>query len=219
MNTMLPVVALSFAGTCSFAQSIMMYDNWTPPLPGRTVLNSVLRVGRDEIGDDLNLTNYQDGFIDGMGWTIANLSTTNQITSYRERLTWIDRDTSQILGSVTYGGEPLREPIPPGARFRVDIPSSSVRVPVRPRMYFTIQYFDVVGASVDDIGLLYGGPTTVGSSSRFIRNFTTGQDIDLGGSNQNLGFYIRVRPIPAPGVCAAGLFAFGALATRRRRSP
>ncbi|MDX2148431.1 MAG: hypothetical protein SFZ23_13005 [Planctomycetota bacterium] len=198
----------------------MMYDNWTPPLPGRTVLNSVLRVGGDEIGDDLNLTNYQDGVLDSMGWTLVNTSSNDDIVSYGFRIRFTDSNTGEVFVDRTYPATPLPTPIPPGARLRSSFPFGSqlsFQIPVRPRMYFTIQYFDVVGASVDDIGLLYGGPTTVGSSSRFIRNFTTGQDIDLGGSNQNLGFYIRVRPIPTPGAVSFALLSLG-LATRRRRS-
>ncbi|MBU6411834.1 MAG: hypothetical protein KGS45_00025 [Planctomycetes bacterium] len=71
--------------------------------------------------------------------------------------------------------------------------------------------------NVEDFGVLVGGPHNAGSSSRYVRDMTTGDLIDLGSENSNFALGVRVNAVPAPGVAAvATLGLIGALRRRRR---
>lgn len=206
------------------AQLVRMYDNYTPNRPpnnnGRTELTSVLATNGDEYADDLVLENYQDGIIDSAGFSVVNRSASIPIPSFRVRFRWLNADTSEFLGGFTLNLSFGNEPILPGERLRVrgtDGTLLGFNIPVAPRMKYTQQWLEVGGgASLDDLGMLYGGPNTNGSSSRFVENLTTGQLVDLGGADKNLGFYVSTFVIPAPG-SAVFAVAFAGVVVRRRR--
>jgi hypothetical protein len=195
---------------------VTMYDNILPPARGGvTVLDGTLRIGGDEIGDDLDLVRYEDGRIGTAGWSLANLSTTETIRGYFFTLRWYNRDTNQLLGAVdgSFGNPSF--PIGPGQSHVLGADLGFRNIPIAPRMSMTFQVTEVIGGTLNDVGVLTGGPNTAGSSSRFVRNFTTGQMIDLGSSNRNLGFLIYVRPIPTPS--ALGIFGLATVFAARRR--
>jgi hypothetical protein len=196
-----------------------MYDNWRGPFNfGFTVLDQTLRVGGDEIGDDVNLRRFTPGIIDSFGWTLANLSSTNTITNANFRFRFYNRDNGALISSLTTGFFDPGINLAPltGSQFRFIPGTLSFRnLGVTERMYMTMQVVDIIGIPMADVGVLYGGPITNGSSSSLIRNFTTGQDIDL-GPGKNLGFLVSVT-VPAPGA-AVGVFALSLFASRRRRA-
>ncbi|MDX2146234.1 MAG: hypothetical protein SFZ23_01830 [Planctomycetota bacterium] len=178
-----------------------------------------VRTGRQVFGDDLNLVGpFGPGYIiDSAGFSLANYSRTGSISALVARFRWIDRDTQTQVGQLDLNLQLV--PIGPGQRDRVRGDIGTLRflnIPVRPRMYYTTEFLSVTGIDIADIGISYGGPIGVGSSSRFIRNFTTGQDIDLGSENQNLGYLIRTYPLPAPGSVLV-LPSLALFASRRRR--
>jgi hypothetical protein len=193
---------------------VIMYDNLSP---GRTVLDEARSFGSDEIGDDVNLVRYEDGHIGQFFTTVANVSDGNILENFTATYKFYNKDTSALLGTFPLGLTTNPQNISPGESRLFGIDISFRQIPVAPRMFVTVQYTSVLGGSFNDIGVLIGGPTTRGSSSRFVRNFTTGQDIDLGGDSRNLGYRIHVRPIPSPS--AIGVFGLAAIfAVRRRRA-
>jgi hypothetical protein len=191
---------------------VIMYDNLSL---GRTILNEARSFGSDEIGDDVNLVRYEDGHISDFFRTASNVSDGNIIENFSGIYRFYNRDTMALLGSYQFGMILGSWNIQPGGSVSYGTDISDLRIPVAPRMFVTVQYTSVLGGSFNDIGVLIGGPTTRGSSSRFVRNFTTGQDIDLGGDSRNLGYRIHVRPIPSPS--ALGVFGLAAVFGVRRR--
>jgi hypothetical protein len=195
-----------------------MYDNWTAPLDnGVTVLDQTLRVGGDEIGDDINLRRFTPGIIDSFAWTVANLSSTQTMENVSIRFRFYNRDSGSMISTLTtgFGDPPLNVGPLSSNTYRIAPGSLSFfNLAAAERMYMTMQVVDIVGIPLSDFGVLYGGPITTGTSSSLIRNFTTGQDIDL-GPGKNLGFLVSVT-IPTP-ASASLLLITATLATRRRR--
>ncbi|MDX2148973.1 MAG: hypothetical protein SFZ23_15780 [Planctomycetota bacterium] len=196
--------------------TVMMYDNYTIP---PTFLTNVLPTGGDENGDTAQLANYQQGVIDSAGFTLVNNSTTSNITAMRVEFKWYNFDDNSFLGGFVLNAG-FAEPRLPGSRARIEGDIGTLRflnIPLAPRMIYTTKYLEVFGgASLSDVGMLYGGPVSVGSSDRFIVNRTTGQQIDLGSADQNLGYFIRGFVIPAP-ASALAFASLGFFAARRRR--
>jgi hypothetical protein len=197
------------------------YDNFRSFIsfpPGMTILDQRIRTGGREIGDDVNLIGYDGGSLNRCGTTLVNLSTENLLTRFQLTMRWYRQGDLQLLSSYTFvagiaGGLP---PNTGGLFFQRADFLTPLGITVEPNVYFTVQYSNIVGVSIDDIGQLYGGPINTGSSSRFIRDFTTGQMIDLGSDQQNLGLKIDFNPIPSPG--PAALIALAAIiGTCRRR--
>ncbi|MDX2146798.1 MAG: hypothetical protein SFZ23_04685 [Planctomycetota bacterium] len=198
----------------------MMYDNYTSPFfGGHTRLLSTFSVAGDEYGDSVQLANYQQGVIDSAGFTLVNNSTTNSITAMRVEFKWYDANNNSSLGGFVLNAG-FAEPVLPRERTLIEGDIGTLRflnIPLAPRMIYTTKYLEVFGgASISDVAMLYGGPVTVGSSDRFIVNRTTGQQIDLGSADQNLGYFIRGFVIPAPGSVLV-LTSLGLFAARRRR--
>lgn len=197
----------------------MLYDNYSDSTSfGRTFLPNTLRVGGYEIGDDVVAGGYLGGVVDSAGFSFANLSSVNTATGIDVTLRWYDFEDSVLLGEfrvdADFGSPPL-----PGSKWRLRFGEGFLRnlqIPVRARMFQTVQYNDIRGIDLSDVGVLTGGPTTVGSSSRFARNFTTNEQIDLGSADENIGFFTREYFIPTPS--AISVLGLGLVfAVRRRR--
>jgi hypothetical protein len=199
---------------------VMAYDNWTPPpLGGSTRLPGRLRTGLDEIGDDLRLTQSTGGLVDSVGFTSAHVGTVGLLESSRVALRWYDSNANSLLGEfrfLLFYSAPIAPGLGAATGFLPgDLAFLNITIP--DNAYMTVRHFDPVGIDPADVGMAFGGPHTVGSSTRFARNFTTGQDIDLGQGN-NLGLYIRTVPIPAPAPAALGMILGLGFGVRRRRA-
>ncbi len=196
------------------------YDNWRDPTatpPGQSFLTRTLALGAIEYGDDLQLANWTPGKVNDIGWTFYNSSTTSRITSFGATIRFYDSGLNLLgVDSAIYFGQTWN----PGARALTYTNGGAYRnmnIYTRESMFMSVSFFSVVGGLDSDMGVLYGGPITFGNSSRFARNMTTGDLIDLGASPQaNLGFFIDTV-VPAP-AAASLLAASSLLALRRRRT-
>jgi hypothetical protein len=198
------------------------YDNWRFPDPdpefnGQTFLTERFVIGTDEVADDAVLVNWQPGIISDLGWTYHNHSTTQSITSFRATFKFYDSHDALLgVDSATYSGQTIR----PGGSAMVYTSGGfyeGFQIPTSEHMYISIQFSEMVDFDVNDVGILYGGPITAGDSSQFIRNLTTGEQIDLGDIPQaNLGFFIDTVPVPAPGSLVV-LGVWAGVLTRQRR--
>ncbi|MDX2146433.1 MAG: hypothetical protein SFZ23_02835 [Planctomycetota bacterium] len=177
-----------------------------------------LRVGSDEIGDDLYMVPGTGGQVSTIARTLVNMSATGRIDQYRMSLIWRDLATQGVQQRRDFV---ILSSLPPGVGAVITIPSiilDPLSIIVPDNAYFSVRYSDPIGIDPSDFGVLTGGPNIAGSSSRFIQNFTTGQQIDLGSEDNNIAYVIATRPIPAPG-SALGLASLaGVLAARRRRA-
>jgi hypothetical protein len=196
------------------------YDNfrgsWAFP-PGATNLNGRLRTGGNEVGDDIRMSVPGRGLIDRVGTTMNNFSVDGTVERFRRTWRWYNATDFTLQGELSFlvtiaGGLP---PLTGGIFNQPRGFLAEFGIQVEQNVYFTVQYSEVVGVSINDIGQLYGGPINTGSSSRFIRDFTTGQMIDLGSDQQNLGLKIDFNPIPSPG--AGGLLVVAGIWGLRRR--
>jgi hypothetical protein len=196
-----------------------VYDNARDDfVGGRTVLNRRARTGGREVGDDLNLSSYSGTTLDSTIHTIVNFSQDAELRRIRSTFRWYDRADSRLLGEVSFPAQ-FAVPLPPETGTIIYAAEGfwdSFNITLADQIYFTLQYSEPVGIDIEDIGQLYGGPINTGSSSRFIRDFTLGQDIDLGDDQTNLGMAIRVNPVPAPATALAVMTICPWLARRRR---
>jgi hypothetical protein len=209
------MIAVEHESDVQPATGARSYDNWRFPgwnPPGQTSLFGTLALGTVEYGDDLQLAGWTPGKVNDIGWTFYNSSSTSRITSFGAAIRFYD-DQFGLLGtdSAIYFGQtwgPGTQALffTDGGRFR------ALNIYTRPSMYMSISFFDVVGGLDSDMGVLYGGPITIGNSSQYARNMTTGDLIDLGANPQaNLGFFIDTV-VPSPSslslITASSLFAF-----------
>jgi hypothetical protein len=198
------------------------WNNWTFPGwpyfggPGRTIFGPGLVIGSHEVGEDMTFVSGTGGVWSDYGISMYNGSTNESVTRWRRTYRWYT-PSGQLLHSWSLIST-FNEPLLPGERAIIfSGPDTAYRLGyVLPeQVYFTIQFDQFTNYDVNNIGVLTGGPITDGSSTNFARDFTTGQDIDLGSEYSNMVFYLRTRPIPAPS--AASLFAATSLLALRRR--
>jgi hypothetical protein len=190
------------------------YDNHTDPrFGGRTLPLGSLRTGGDEIGDDLGTLLDGPSFLDSAGYSITNYSATTPIQRIWFTLRWYAADGQSLLGAVPLVIEYENNPILPGSsrisRF-VDGGFSQLDIRLESAMFMSMQFTQVRGPELSDLGMVVGGPITLGDSTRFARDFTTGQIFDLGASPQlNLVFLVKTFDVPSPGTTIAWVVILG----------
>ncbi|MDX2147809.1 MAG: hypothetical protein SFZ23_09835 [Planctomycetota bacterium] len=185
---------------------------------GNTVLNQTIVTGGRQVGDDLNLVGFQNQTLDSTIFTIANTSTTQALRVVTVSQRWHDEQGRQVGRVETRGA--FFPPLPPGqSRIVFDAQDflDSFNITLRDRVFMSTQFSDPIGPDVSELGQLAGGPINTGSSSRFIRDFTRGVDIDLGSNQINLGYAIRLNAVPSPGVASLGVLGLVAMSNRRRK--
>lgn len=198
-----------------------VYDNARAAgseVPGGFRLGGTLRSGNTELADDLSLSGYEGGTLNTMGFSFVNYSTTGRLQQFRTRLRWYQPDTLEILGELLLNIR-LTGGLGPNARAYGLFPPDFLtpfNITIQDRVLWSLLHFEPIGIDAADLGQIYGGPTNTGSSSRFLRDLTNNQTLDL-GENQNLMLSLSANPIPAPAtlpfIAASGIFAL-----RRRRS-
>ncbi len=196
------------------------YDNWRGPNRGGVSLFprglSEFPIGTAEIGDDLYLIPTGPSTVSDIGFSYMNASTTSVITHFRSTIRFYNHDL--LLVGIDAFDHDLA--LQPGVRVAIFSDSYfylSYNIPVTSLMYMSVQFTDIVGAGPNDMGMVVGGPITTGNSSQYLRNFTTGEPIDLGTTEQkNLRFFIDTVSVPSP-LSIAGLLAGLGTCLRRRR--
>lgn len=198
---------------------------WRSPVsqpPGETFRRGVIATAGDELGDDLDLVNYQPGSIlSAAGWNIVNLSSNQSLTGADFMLRWYRRSDMTLLGSEFVE---FRSPFPIPAASGAKLGDSDgfvahLQIPLDDEICFTNQILQTIGIELADAGQMYGGPLNTGSSSSFVRNFTDGQMVDAGSAPlNNMLLYVRSQPIPTPATASVALIGLIAC-TRRRRRP
>jgi hypothetical protein len=195
------------------------YDSWRGTEEGGiTSFTGRMRVGGAEFGDDINLVGGYPSLVSDWGFSIWNSSSTQSLTDLEVtvRLYTADRGLLGFEHWYQSGGF-----VPPNGRALFFTSGGSIlrdNIPTREHMFMTIQFSNTLNYDISQIGVLWGGPVTTGSSSSNIYNFTTGQVIDLGGNgDRNLGFFVDTIEAPAPGALLAAAIA-APLALRRRRT-
>lgn len=198
---------------------IESYDNWRSPTYGNGafVMSGVQRVGTHEFGDDLSLVNNHAGAIlDSTGSSFSNMAAYGVWTSVRVTYRWYALDAGQMLRSYSFlllMGFTFN----PGETYLSgdnDGDWRFLQVPLPTRFGFSIQYSDATGISTNDIGMAVGGPRNTGFSSSFLRDYTVGQDLNLGNDQTNLAMYIHSYSVPGP--TALGLTCICSIAVNRR---
>lgn len=201
--------------------TLRAYDNWRyPGGGGNTLRRGLFQTGSDEAGDDLQLASGTEGIVNDLGWSVAHCGTTGSLSALRVIKRFYDANTMALLYTddafYTFVGTTIR----PGEAAKIYSDGGlyrSLNIPAPQSMFMTLQFADPVGMDVADLGIGYGGPINTGSSSSFIRNFTTGQNTDLGADPQNnLLFFIDSVVVPSPSSVSL-LAASSLLAFRRRR--
>ncbi|MDX2148599.1 MAG: hypothetical protein SFZ23_13865 [Planctomycetota bacterium] len=195
------------------------YDNYTRSTEGgRSDRITGLRVGGDEIGDDLFL-DYQGGVLTGTGYSLGNFSETNELRAWTYINRWYDWRSLEMIREVSIRVELDGFTIQPGTLAQtlvLDGGWDSFGIRLRDRIWAGYQFSDPVGIAVSDFGIEIAGPRTLGSGTSAIRNFTTGETIQLQNDTYNPTWLIRTRGVPSPGSLASLALAGGFLVTRRR---
>jgi hypothetical protein len=198
------------------------YDNWRSPTfwDGQTVFTGqAVQVGDREVGDDLRLVNYGGGIVDSVGISRKNLATERFMGDFDLDISFYRasdlHQIGQILVTVVGGGLD----VPPGGARLTYFGFGTLRrfnLVLENDIYMTVRYSNVQGVRPEDVGQLIGGPVTTGFSSSIYRDFTLGQNLDLGETPQmNLGMSVRTV-VPSPGV-AVVLLGLGVMFPRQHR--
>ncbi len=197
---------------------IRAYDNWrTATHGGVSRFRGAVRTGGDEFADDLQLVTSGPSMLSDMAWSIYNLSETATLSSYRTTIRFYD-ESMHLLGQDSYV-----DTITIGPRDGIVIYSDGgffrpLQIPIPQQLFMSIQFSEIVGIDPADMATMAAGPRTTGYSTRYIRNLTSGQQIDLDGTDQtNLKFFIDTVSIPAPGSAAILFISILSVAGRRRR--
>lgn len=198
-----------------------MYDNWSDPVffGGRTLRVGLQRIADHEVADDFIMT--QSGRLSAMYRSVANMDAPgsgSNINRTTVQTRWYDAQSGSILREYTYelhfGLAGMA-----GTSWNVlqdDGYWSFLNLELPARIMYSERETNVVGASPESIGRITAGPNTIGASTRFIHDYTAGQDIDLGSDQVNLLLAVRATPIPTPAALAT-LIAAACAAIRRRR--
>jgi hypothetical protein len=199
--------------------STWYYDNYRDQVRGgQSQRLEMYRVGSDEVGD-LVVSDVGGGRLRGENFTLTHVGQTGVGTYITKRNRWYDQ-SGQLIREFVFDIDMSLAHLTPGLLknysagdgfwdfLNLDLPASS---------YISHQWFNPIGMDAADLGQAIAGPRTIGYSSQFIRNFTTGQDIDLGSDQRNLCLAVRVDPIPSPS--SLSLFAASSLLALRRRRP
>lgn len=208
-------------GTVPQGVVVENYDNWRSPdfWDGQTVFTGQsVQVGDREVGDDLRLVNYGGGILDSVGISRKNLATERFMGDFDLDIAFYRasdlHQIGQILVTIVGGGLDL----PPGGARLSYFGFGTLRrfnIVLENDIFMTVRYSNVQGVRPEDVGQLVGGPITTGFSSSIYRDFTLGQNFDLGETPQaNLGLSVRTF-VPSPGA-AAMLFLYGYSAARRK---
>jgi len=223
-HTRARAVPVTWEDQISPAEVTENYDNWRTAIDGGdAVLLGTHRVGNHIVADDASLVNYTGGIVTSMRRSIANMGAVGSGALLEARVTvrWYDSASQSLLRSFSYISDYSLFPVAPGTSylsFSRDGFWDFLNVTLSPTIHWSDQYETAVGTSVDNIGFITAGPRNTGYSSRYLRDFTTGQNIDLGSDQINLAFGIRTRNVPSPSILVSS-FLFGMSAvTRRRRS-
>ncbi|MDX2148302.1 MAG: hypothetical protein SFZ23_12345 [Planctomycetota bacterium] len=196
------------------------YDNFTRTAEGgQSDRITGLRVGGDEIGDDLFLADYLGGVLTGTGYSLGNFSATNELHAWTYTNRWYDWQSLEVIREVSIRVELDGFTIQPGTLAQtlvLDGGWDSFGIRLRDRIWAGYQFSDPVGIAVSDFGIEIAGPRTLGSGTSAIRNFTTGETIQLQNDTYNPNWLVRTRGVPSPGSLASLALAGGFLLTRRR---
>ncbi len=202
------------------AAGLHAYDNWRGASEGGVSQfprgRSEFPIGTAEIGDDLYLVPTGPAIVSDIGFSYMNASTTSVITHFRSTIRFYNHDLL-LVGIDEFDHDLALRPGIRVAAFSNSYFYLGYNIPVTSLMYMSVQFTDIVGAGPNEMGMLVGGPITTGNSSQYLRNFTTGEPIDLGTTEQkNLSFFIDTVSVPSP-LSITGLFAGLGTCLRRRR--
>ena len=192
-----------------------LWDNWSwIPQGGRTVINGVQRIGGDEVGEVCYGVSGGAGRIADIGFSIFNLSSTGTLTRFREtfRIYTLDGTLVHTISDLvgTFDAPGTGETVYFGAGALTGFEGS-----VPQNFMLTLQYSEVVGIDISDIGVQYGSPISFGTSPSYSLNRTTGQQLQLPGGDHFL-LMLHTDAVPAPGVLATLLAASPCVLRRRR---
>ena len=193
-------------------QNFKLWDNWSwIPRGGRTEIHGNTRIGGAEVGEVCYGVAGGAGQVAEVGFSHFNFSTTGTLTHYTETF------RTYTLDGVLINSLSLRVGtfVPPGTGVTVAANILGMMGSVGDNFIFTLQYSDLEGIELEDMGTKYGAPISFGSSPAYSLNRTTGEQIHLPGGDHFL-LMLHTDAVPAPGVCVAGL-AMLPIALRRRR--
>ncbi len=194
-----------------------LFDSWLKPdQGGATNYLGIVPTGFDKVGEDMLGRSQLGGVVSDIGYSIANLSSNRSIRF--NRITYDFWTLDGVLIASRSRDEFFASAILPGQLARISFGPNQFRnfnVVVPDHFYMTVQRESFDGVPESAFGVMWGSPITVGSSTRFYRNFTTGMSIDLGSAQNNLTMYVKTDPIPSPS--SASLLTASSLLTLRRR--
>lgn len=200
--------------------AVEVYDNFRRPdydPPGQTLIRGTVATAGNEVGDDVTLENFTGGgILDSSGFSIANFSQSDSLSSMHIRYAWYDAGSLELRGSFVRQAV-FAFPLPPRSQGFVRFEEGAFvdyAIHLEASMYYTLQWSQPEGVPLEDLGQVYGGPTNTGSSSRYIRDFTNGQMIDLQDPVNNLFMFIRESPVP--GVGSSMVICFACIGAARR---
>jgi len=199
--------------------SVTVYDNYTAPGDGGlSRFNGVYASQDHQIEDDIG-SPVQQSQMSAYYILFSNRSATSRLDRFSYELEFVAL-SGQSLGISAFSVDLSLFPLPTQSTGVLRWPDGSLlsqNIMLPGEFLIRQRLFDPVGIAASELGMPFGGPRTVGSSSTGFQNLTTGQFVDLGDTN-TLRIRIRGNVVPSPPSAASLFAASSLLALRRRRT-
>jgi len=202
------------------------YDNWrssTSTPPGASALLGLYKSGTAEIADDLNMVNVGAGWLNTMGFSVANVDAPGGLVTGTGEIRFYRQSDSSFIKGFAFNLPTFATPLAASSSLRLSFGAgalTSLNTFLPANIYTSIKWtgatFNGAGGTVDNLGIQIRGPINTGTSGDLLINVTTNSTFNFGGNPAaNTAFFVKSDFTPEPG--ALSLLALGGLVLLRRR--
>ncbi len=201
------------------------YDNWrgtssTPP--GSSALLGLYKSGTHEIADDLNMVDVGAGWLNNMGFSVANVDAPGGLVTGAGEFAFYRQSDGTLIDAFAFNLPTFSTPLAALSSTRLTFGAGALTAlniflpaDIYASVTWTSATFDGAGGTVDNLGIQIRGPINTGTSTDLLIDVTAGSGFNFGGNPPaNTALFIHSDFTPEP--ASLLLLALGGLLLRRR---